>query len=136
MLTTCLRAAGILLIVLAAAHFTFPKRFQWADELSRLSLLNRQMFLVHVGYIVFVLVSMGVLSLVFPETLLAPSLLAKLVLAWLCVFWLSRLVVQWFVYDRKLWVGNRVNTGVHFLFTFMWCFLSLVYGWALWRQFT
>lgn len=136
MLAICLRAAGLLLIGLAAAHGTFPKRFHWADELARLSLLNRQMFLVHVGYIVFVLASMGVLSLVFTDALLAPSLLAKLVLAWLSVFWLSRLVVQWFIYDRRLWVGNRFHTGVHILFTAMWCFLSLVYGWALWRQFS
>jgi hypothetical protein len=136
MLEICLRAAGVLLIVLAAAHVTFPKRFNWSDELARLSLLNRQMFLVHVGYIVFVLLSMGILSLLFPATLLAPGLLAKLVLAWLCMFWLSRLVVQWFFYDRRLWVGNRLNTGVHILFTAMWCYLSLVYGWALWRQFS
>jgi hypothetical protein len=136
MLEICLRLAGLLLVVLAAAHVTFPKRFHWADELPRLSLLNRQMFLVHVWYIALTVASMGVLSLVFTEALLARSLLARLVLAWLCAFWLSRLVVQWFIYDRQLWVGNRLNTGVHILFTAMWCYLSLVYGWALWRQFS
>jgi hypothetical protein len=134
MLEISLRLAGLLLIVLAAAHVTFPKRFHWADELPRLSLLNRQMFLVHVWYIVFTVASMGVLSLVFTEVLIERSPLARFVLAWLCFFWLSRLVVQWFVYDRALWVGNRVHTGVHVCFTAMWCYLSLVYGWALWRQ--
>jgi hypothetical protein len=87
MLDFCLRLAGLLLILLAAAHVTFPKRFHWADELARLSLLNRQMFLVHVGYIVFVLISMGVLSLAFTSTLIERSYLAKLVLAWLFLFW-------------------------------------------------
>jgi hypothetical protein len=134
MLEICLRIAGVLLILLAAAHVKFPRRFHWSEELPRLSRLNHQMFLVHVWYIVFLLASMGILSLVFTEALLTRTLLARLVLAFLCVFWATRLVVQWFVYDRQLWVGNRLNTGIHILFTAMWCYLSLVYGWALWRQ--
>jgi hypothetical protein len=92
------------------------------------------MFLVHVCYIVLVLASMGALSLVFTQALLEPTRLAQLVSGWLCIFWLSRLVVQWYVYDRKLWQGNRLHTGVHFLFTGLWTYFSVVYGWAFWRQ--
>ncbi|MEX2317627.1 MAG: hypothetical protein WD669_10785 [Pirellulales bacterium] len=135
MLITCLRIAGVLLILLATAHVTFPKRFQWAQELARLSLLNRQMFLVHVGYIVYLVASMGLLSLFFTRALIEQSLLARLVLAWLFLFWFSRLFVQWLVYDQSLWRGNRFHTAVHFIFTGMWMYLSAVYGWALWRQF-
>jgi hypothetical protein len=135
-LEICLRIAGLLLILLAAVHVTFPKRFHWAEELARLSLLNHQMFLVHVGYIVFVLVSMGVLSLVFTNTLTERSFLARLMLAWLVLFWCSRLVVQWFVYDRRLWIGDRFHTAVHLLFSAFWGYLSFVYGWALWKQFS
>lgn len=122
-----------MLLLLAAAHFTFPKRFDWSVELPRLTLLNRQMFLVHVAYIVVLLTSMGLLSLVFTDALLERTRLAQLVTAWLSLFWLSRLIVQWFVYDRQLWCGNRLNTAVHFLFTVLWCYLALVYGWAFWR---
>jgi len=134
MLEICLRIAGALLLTLAAAHVTFPKRFDWAVELPRLSLLNRQMFLVHVAYIVVVLASMGLLSLVFADALLERTYLARLVTAWLSLFWLSRLIVQWFVYDRQLWRGNRLHTTVHVVFTTLWCYLSFVYGWAFWRQ--
>jgi hypothetical protein len=134
MLEICLRIAGALLVVLATAHAAFPKRFRWAEELSRLSLLNRQMFLVHVAYIVFLVASMGVLSLVFTDALLEKSALSKIVLAWLFVFWFSRLFVQWLVYDRALWRGDRFATTVHILFTVLWIYLSVVFGWALWRQ--
>ncbi len=134
MLELCVRIAGGLLLLLAAAHVTFPKRFDWAMELPRLSLLNRQMFLVHVCYIVVVLASMGLLSLVFTGALLERTALARLVTAWLSLFWLSRLVVQWFVYDSALWRGNRLHTGVHFIFTALWCYLAAVYGWAFWQQ--
>jgi hypothetical protein len=136
MLETCLRIAGLLLILLASIHVTFPKRFAWGEELARLSLLNRQMFLVHVGYIVFTVGAMGALSLVFPQALIEKSLLARLVLAWLLLFWFSRLFVQWLVYDKALWRGDRFHTAVHFVFTGLWAYLAIVYGWALWLQFT
>jgi hypothetical protein len=134
MLELCLRVAGALLLLLAAAHVTFPKRFSWAEELARLSLLNRQMFLVHVGYIVFLVASMGALSLFFTEALLEGTSLSRLVAGWLFLFWFSRLIVQWVVYDRALWQGDRLNTAVHVLFTGFWLYLSIVYGWAVWRQ--
>jgi hypothetical protein len=134
MLEFCLRLGGLLLLALAAVHVTFPNRFHWADELARLSPLNRQMFLVHVSYIVFVVASMGILSLFFPHALLQKSILSRCVLVWLFLFWFSRLFVQWFVYDRRLWQGNRCHTTVHFVFTGLWLYLSTLYGWALWQQ--
>jgi hypothetical protein len=136
MLEICLRIAGALLIMLAAAHIAFPRRFSWAEELPRLSLLNRQMFLVHCFFIVMLVASMGILSLVFTGTLVERTSLAQLLTGWLCLFWSTRLVVQWFVYDRQLWIGNRLHTVVHVLFTGMWCYLAFVYGWAFWRQMT
>lgn len=39
-----LKIAGASLLILALAHAFFPWRFNWPEELSRLSLLNRQMF--------------------------------------------------------------------------------------------
>jgi hypothetical protein len=133
MLETCLRFGGAMLLLLAAAHVTFPKRFAWATELARLSLLNRQIFLVHVGYIVFLVASMGFLSLFFADALLEGGTLARLITGWLFLFWFSRLFVQWLVYDRSLWRGDRFNTAVHLAFTAFWIYLSLVYGWAFWH---
>ena len=134
MLEICLRIAGVLLILLAIAHVTFPKRFHWTEELSRLSLLNRQIFLVHVFFIVVLVGSMGVLCAVFTHALVERSTLARLLLAWLCLFWLTRLVVQWFVYDRRLWHDDRFHLAVHIVFTALWSYLAAVYGWAFWQQ--
>ncbi len=57
-----LRIAGTLLILLALAHVFFPKRFNWREELARLSLLNRQIFYVHSVFIGVVLLMMGGVS--------------------------------------------------------------------------
>jgi hypothetical protein len=134
-LMTCLRIGGTILLLLALAHFSFAERFHWAEELPRLSLINRQIFLVHTFFIAMVVTMMGILSLVFPELLVDRSPLARLVLAGLAIFWGTRLVFQWFVYDRALWRGDRFNTAIHFLFTTFWTYLTSVYAWALWQQF-
>lgn len=129
-----LRVAGALQVGLALLHVVFPKRFDWEHELPRLSLLNRQMFVVHTLFIgLFVLMS-GALSLLAPQALLAPTPLSRLVLGGLATFWGLRLVVQWFVYDHSLWRGHAFNTGVHAAFTAMWVYLAGVYAALLVRQ--
>jgi hypothetical protein len=125
-----LRIAGALQIALAILHVFFPRRFNWKEELGRLSLLNRQIFLVHTIYIALVLMLIGALSLIAPRALLDPTPLARFVLAGFTLFWGLRLVFQWVVYDRSLWRGNRFNTLMHWLFTALWMYLSFVYALA------
>lgn len=123
-----LQIAGTIQIALAITHAFFPKRFQWKQELARLSLLNRQIFMVHTSFICFILILMGALSLFASEALLRPTPLSKLVLGGIASFWLLRLIFQWFVYDWRLWKGNSVNTAIHVLFTVMWTYLTAAYA--------
>jgi hypothetical protein len=129
-----LRIAGALLLLLAAAHPFLPRHLGWREDLAKLTLLNRQIFLVHVGFIVLILVLFGTLALVFTADLVAPSRLARAVLGGLALFWLLRLVTQHLVYDRSLWRGNRRNTAVHCGATLLWLYLTIVFGWGWWSQ--
>ncbi len=129
-----LRIAGVLLLLLAAAHPFFPKQLGWKEDLAKLTLLNRQIFLVHAGFIVLILVLFGVLALFFAADLVAPSRLAAAVLAGLTLFWSLRLVTQQLIYDRSLWRGNRRNTILHILASLLWTYLVIVFGWGWWRQ--
>jgi len=128
-----LRFAGGLLIALAVLHAAFPKRFAWREELQRLSLLNRQIFLVHTFFIAAVLVFFGSLSLFLADELLAGGRLARGVLMGFVVFWSLRLVIQLFVYDPALWRGQRFNTLIHVAFTVLWTYLVGIYILALRR---
>jgi hypothetical protein len=125
-----LKIVGLSLIGLAALHVYFPRRFNWSTELAGLSLLNRQIFLVHCFFICLTLVLMGILTLAFTDALLAPTPLGRLIAAGLTIFWTARLAAQWFVYDRSLWRGHRLNTCVHFLFTLIWSYYVTVFGWV------
>jgi len=112
----------------------FPKELGWKEDLAKLTLLNRQVFLVHTGFIMLILVLFGVLALGFTADLVAASRLAAAVLGGLTLFWGSRLITQQFIYDRALWRGNRRNTILHILATLFWIYLTAVFGWGWWRQ--
>ncbi len=130
-----LKIVGASLILLATAHAFFPRRFGWAKELGRLSPLNRQMFQVHCFFIGLTLFMFGLLSIGFTDALLARTLLGRIVLSGLVLFWLARLFVQLFVYDARLWKGDGFNTRVHLLLSLLWSYYIAVFGWALWNQF-
>lgn len=128
------RLAGVLLLALAALHPFLPARLRWKEELARLSLLNRQIFLVHVFFIGLVLALMGSLCAFAPGLLVARGPLARLLAGGCAVFWLARLAAQWLVYDRSLWRGQPFNTLVHWVFTGLWIYLTAVFGAVFWLQ--
>lgn len=131
---TLLRIAGILLLLLAAVNLYVPKRFAWAEELPRLSLLNRQIFVVHAAFIVLMILLMAALTLALPGDLMAPSRLSRALLAGMGLFWIVRLLVQWFVYDSRIWRGHRFYTVMHYVFTALWIYFSATFAFALWQN--
>ena len=129
-----LKIAGIALIILGFSHAFFGPRFQWKEELARISLLNRQIFYVHTFFIALVVVMLGVLACFYTRELLAPTHLARIILSGMVFFWSCRLLIQFFGYDASLWKGNRFHTRIHILLSVFWIYLVIVFGWALWHQ--
>ena len=121
-----LKIIGSFLIVLSLLHFSFPKYFNWKQELDSLSIINRQMMYVHSYFIAFVVFLMGLLCLTSPAELLTTSL-GKRISFGLGIFWLVRLFVQIFGYSSKTWKGKSFETTVHILFSIFWFYLSTVF---------
>ncbi len=126
-----LKIVGALLITLGLAHSTFGRYFKWQRELAQLSLLTRQVFLVHGFFIALVLVMIGACSLFCTDALIGSGSLSRVVLSGLVVFWLCRLVFQLFVYDPAIWRGRRFYTIMHVVFSIFWAYVVLAYGAAL-----
>ena len=126
-----LRIAGILLLLLAAANLTFPRRFGWRDELAKVSLLTRQVFFVHAGFIILTVGLFGILSLFYADALVARSPLAAPILAGLTLFWAARFVTQLLIYDARLWKGDLSRTAAHVAFSLLWLYFVAVYGGVL-----
>jgi hypothetical protein len=121
-----LKITGILLILLALIHIVFPSYFNWKHELSSLSLLNRQIMLVHTFFIALIVLLMGILCVVASRDLIETSLGKKVVLG-LAVFWICRFFIQFFGYSSKLWRGKNFETTVHVIFSILWTYVSAVF---------
>ena len=117
---------GIVLMALGAVHVTFPRYFNWKEELKPLSLVNKQLMEVHTFFIAFAVVLMGLLCVTSAAELIRTNLGRKVSLGF-GIFWLVRLYFQHFVYSAKLWKGKKFETVVHVVFTFFWLYLSVVF---------
>ena len=132
-LTFHLRCAGVILILLGLAHAGFGRRLNWETDLEKLSLANRQIFLVHCFYIALILVMLGALSLFMTPYLLRVNPLTQAILGASTLLWTIRLYIQWFVFDSSLWREQRFNRRVHCLLTSLWIYFAAVNGIAFWR---
>ena len=121
-----LKIIGYLLIAIALLHYFFPRYFEWKQELSSLSIINRQMMYVHTFFISLMLLLMGILCLTSTSDLLTTSL-GKRVCLGIAIFWVTRLWIQFFGYSSELWKGKRFETGAHILFTIFWTYFSTIF---------
>ena len=128
LLSLLLRIAGAGLILLAVLHIPIGQRLRWKEDCKQLTLVNECVFHVHTLFICIVLVIMGLPCLIQPSIFLRPTA-AGAWLAWsFAGFWLVRLYCQWFVYQADLWRGKRMETMVHWWFTFVWIALTGVFA--------
>jgi hypothetical protein len=121
-----IKITGVILMVLALLHLVFPRYFNWNKELPALSLINRQMMVVHTFFIALMVFLMGLLCLSSADELIETSLGKKIALG-LGVFWSIRLFIQFFGYSADLWKGKAFETNVHVLFSLLWAYVSIVF---------
>lgn len=121
-----LKIIGTLLVILSFIHIVFPRYFNWSKELSGLSLINRQMIYVHTFFIALVLFLMGVLCIT-SSTEIVGTVLGHRIAFGLGIFWLIRLLIQFFGYSHKLWKGKVFETTIHIIFSAFWAYLTIVF---------
>ncbi|CAN5802530.1 hypothetical protein BH10BAC2_BH10BAC2_41140 [soil metagenome] len=120
-----LKIIGGLMIILSLVHLIFPAYFKWKTEFASLSLINKQVMYVHTFFIALTVLMMGLLCLTSANDLMNTAFGKKVVMA-LFVFWLIRLLVQFFGYSPALWKGKKFETIVHILFSLLWIYICSV----------
>jgi hypothetical protein len=121
-----LKIIGIILILLALLHLAFPKYFSWKQELTTLSLINRQMMYIHTFFIGLMVLLMGILCFTLPTDLVTTAFGKKISLGF-GIFWAARLYFQFFGYSAELWKGKRFETVIHILFSILWMYLASIF---------
>ncbi|MFT4778189.1 MAG: hypothetical protein ACJAU0_000624 [Flavobacteriales bacterium] len=126
-----LKIVGVLLIALSLFHAFFPKHFDWKTQFKDVHLINRQMMYIHTLFLAIGLLLMGVFSCFYADQIISNDL-GRVVCAGLALFWFARLLVQFFGYSKTLWKGKKFEMSMHFLFSGVWTYFTVVYGYAAW----
>jgi hypothetical protein len=127
---TWLIIGGVLHFVILIASALTPRVLDWRANLATLHPFLRRLFWVYGSFIVLVIISFGTLTLLRADELAAAGPLARSISAVITIFWLARLVVQFFVFDARPFLTTMFRRmGYHGL-TFLFCALVFIYGWA------
>ncbi len=122
-------AAGAVQLVIAAANAVIPAKLRYAENLAKVSVMVRQVFIVHAVYIVGLLVAFAGLCFGYAGELASGVGLGRTLSAGLAVFWGVRVPIQLFYYDAE---PKRRHPVAHVCFSAMFIFLTAVFGVAAW----
>ena len=123
--------AGLCQMGLAIGSRVIPGKFlKWKAELSKVQPLIKQMFWTYAGYILVTNFCFGLISVLATGALIDGSILASAVTFFIALYWMSRIAIQFFYFDRKSFPqGKMLIVGEVFLVT-LFVFLTLVYTWS------
>ena len=132
---TFLFFAGISQVILVIGSLAIPKVLNWKSELKNVQTLIRQMFWTYAAYILVINLCFGLLSVFAFTELTDKSLLAKVVTGFIAVYWISRVFIQFFYFDRKSFPSGILNRIAEVLLVTLFVALSAVYSWSFYVNF-
>lgn len=125
-----LRIGGALHFTVLIASAMVPRVLDWKSNLARLHPFLRQLFWVYGAFIVLVIAGFGTLTLCLARTMAGGGPLGRSVCAFIAIFWMARLLVQWFVFDCRAFLTNWVLVAGYHGLNALFSSLVIIYGWA------
>lgn len=117
--------AGFVQVAIASANLFLPAKLKYRENLSRVSPIIRQIFVVHSVYIVSVVLLFAAVTFGFADELASGHGLGRFLAVAIALFWLLRAPVQLLYYDAAL---RRQNRWGDIAFTAGALFLAVTYG--------
>lgn len=129
-LTLALYAGGAMHFGILIASALAPIALDWKGLLAPLPKLLRQMFWVYGWFIVLVIISFGVLTLMHAPAMAAGDEVGRSLCGVIAVFWGARLAVQFFVFDARPFLARWIwRLGYHAL-TVVFIAMVSIYTWG------
>jgi hypothetical protein len=123
--------AGAAQVGIMAANIPLPRRLRVRDRLAGVPNFLRQIFYVHWIYIVIVLGLFAGLCFGFARELAGASALGRFLSGFMAGFWLLRILLQIFYYDREV---RRENRGLDMMYVGALILLVVIFGMAAIRS--
>ncbi len=105
--------AGAVHLGIIAANVPLPGRLRVRERLAGVPRFVRQIFYVHWLYIVIVLGMFAALCFGFARELAGATPMGRFLSAFMAAFWLLRICLQVFYYDREIRRQNRVLDALY-----------------------
>ncbi|NNF44587.1 MAG: hypothetical protein HKN62_16375 [Phycisphaerales bacterium] len=116
--------AGVLHLVIAAANFVAARMYGYREGIRPLPTVLRQVFVIQNVFIVVVLVGLSLLCFLFARELTGGRPLGRALSLFIAVFWLVRLGIQLFYYDRA---ERRRHRAIDVCFIVAFAYLAAVF---------
>jgi hypothetical protein len=124
-----LAVAGFLQLAVSAGSLSVPFLLKWKQQLSGVRPLTKQLFLTYAGYIVSVNTFFGVVSLMAARQLSDGTPLAILLTGFIALYWLVRVLIQFFYFDRRDFPHGLIYHVAEIVL--VTCFIFLAMGYTL-----
>jgi hypothetical protein len=131
-----LKIAGIFQIVLCFGSLLIPKMLNWKGELQHVSKIIAQIFWTYAGYILVINFSFGLISTFGADELLGKTFLSKSICIFIFIYWLTRILIQFFYFDTKSAPQGFIYKAGEIALVVLFVFLTIVYGWVSFLNFT
>ena len=125
-----IRLAGLAQTGLVAGSIFIPKALGWKGELAKVQPLIKQMFWTYAAYILVINLCFGLLSMFDYRELTNGSNLAIIINGFIAVYWMSRVLIQFFYFDRANFPAGKWNRLAEVVLVLLFISLSAVYSLA------
>ncbi|MEO8084983.1 MAG: hypothetical protein ABI780_14265 [Ardenticatenales bacterium] len=129
-LPTLVLLAAIGQLVLIVASLAIPRVLGWRADTAKLRPLTRQVFWTYAAYIWATNLSFGLVSL-HPAWLLDGSPLAAGVTGFMSAYWIGRVGIQFFYFDRTDAPSGPAVRLAEVALVALFVYLAVVYGAAV-----
>lgn len=128
-----LYAVAAVQLAVAVVNLFLVRLLGWRDELERMPLLVREVFVVHAWFISVTLAMFGALTWRFaPEFARAPHEIFRWLAMGIGLFWALRTVLQVTYYSSSHWKGRLDRTVIHVVLLAVYGGLAGTYITAAW----
>jgi hypothetical protein len=132
-LQTYLAAAALLHFAVLSASASVPKGLNWRVNLAPLHPFLRRLFWIYGVFIVIVIVSFGILTLIHRDAMATGEPVARSLCAFIAFFWTARLFVQLFVFDARPFLTNWFYKTGYRALTAVFVYFVAVYSYAFFK---
>ena len=109
------------------ASFQVPVRMRWREDLTKLLPVNRKLMWTYGAFIVLTIVAFGALTLALHDELLRGDRAALGLAAFIGVFWMMRLVMDFTVHTHADWPRGKRFVVAHVMLTALFVAMTATY---------